>query len=398
MTKLLLALCLVLSALLTLGHCTASEGDVIMKDGHRVVVVEYDGDGKTNTRVLISPPGKGREGEGEEEEKRRDEREVFRNVKKKVIETASSLPVIGQVEEESEHRASRGEVICDAVGKCRHKMATLLRRGNGRTGSENTNDAKEKFARDVEETVGKEAQYAEEKVADKAYEAKKAVNERAIKKAHTAQNVWGNAQLTVRRLGTAVAAALTKIGNVVSLIGIAAAYGMCVWVTVVSKYLLGSVLGRQQFGVVERKVYAVYFKAISAGILVGLLGHVISRRRMVFTDAVEMWQAVNLLSSILMVEANASFVEPRVTKAMCERIKVEKEEGRGHGASESHSSEAAVRTGREKVKKKIDQQRLTKLNERLSRLNGYSSRLNLLTLMSLTWHFVYLGHRLSLTC
>lgn len=52
------------------SHCSESEGDVIGKDGHRVVVVEYDGDGKTNTRVLILPLGKGQEGE---EEKRREE-------------------------------------------------------------------------------------------------------------------------------------------------------------------------------------------------------------------------------------------------------------------------------------------------------------------------------------
>ncbi|ESQ34535.1 hypothetical protein EUTSA_v10008247mg [Eutrema salsugineum] len=314
MTKLFALLCLLMSSVLTVGHCWDSEGDVIVKDGHRVVVVEYDGDGKTNTRVLISPPGKGREGEEEsKEEKRGDEKQVFRN----------------------------------------------------------------------------------------AQEAKRGVNEMATKKA---QNVWEKSRITVRRLGTAVAEALklTKIGSVVSLIGIAAAYGMCVWVTVVSRYVMVSVLGRKQFGVVQTKVYAVYFKAISVAILIGLLGHVIGRRRKVITDAVEMWQVVNLFSSILLVEANASFVEPRAIKTMFERIKVEKEEGRGVDTSESHSSEAAAQTCGKKVREKtMDEDgvnhKLTKLNERLSRLNAYSSRLNLLTLMSLTWHFVYLGHRLSLT-
>lgn len=86
---------------------------------------------------------------------------------------------------------------------------------------------------------------------------------------------------------------------------------------------------------------------------------------------------------------------------MFERIKVEKEEGRGLDKSESHSSEAAARTYGKKVRYNMDEdavnRRLKKLNERLSRLNAYSWRLNLLTLMSLTWHFVYLGHRLSLT-
>lgn len=91
-----------------------------------------------------------------------------------------------------------------------------------------------------------------------------------------------------------------------------------------------------------------------------------------------------------------------VQQAMFERIKAEKEEGRGLDTSESQSTEAAARTSGKKVTEKMDEdavkQRLTKLTERLSKLNAYSSRLNLLTLMSLTWHFVYLGHRLSLTC
>ncbi|VVA92202.1 unnamed protein product [Arabis nemorensis] len=233
-------------------------------------------------------------------------------------------------------------------------MGSVLGRVNDPTASES---AQETVARDVEETVALEARYAEEKVAWKA---------------HKAQNTWERAKIAARRVGTvlAVALKLTKIGSVVSLIGIATAYGMCVWVTVVSRYLLASVLGRQQAGVVQSKVYPVYFKAISVAILVGLLGHVISRRRKVLTDAVEMWQAVNLLSSILMVEANASFVESRAIKAMFERIKAEKEEGRGLGRSESQSSEAVARTSGKKVIEKTDEdavkQRLTKLAERLT--------------------------------
>ncbi|KAG7597962.1 hypothetical protein ISN44_As06g022680 [Arabidopsis suecica] len=382
--KTLLALCLVLSTLFSMGHCAVSEGDIIVKDGHRVVVVEYDGADETNTRVLISPPGK-------EEEKIRDEGEVFGNGER---ETASSLPE----EEEREHHASPGELICDAIGKCKHKMATVLGRVKDRTASDLSEEK-------PKEKIGREARDVEEKVSGTAHEAKETVKERVTKKVHRAQNVLEKAKIAVRGVGTAVATALglTKIGSVVGIVAIAAAYGMCVWVTFVSGYVLASVLGEKQFGVVQSKMYPVYFKAVTVGILVGLLGHVISRRRKVFTDAVDMWQAVNLLASILMVEANASFVDPRATKAMFELIKAEKEEGRGLDTSEPQSSETAARTrGKKKVTEKMDQdavkQRLTNLSKRMYRLNAYSSRLNLLTLMSLTWHFVYLGDRLSLTC
>lgn len=61
---------------------------------------------------------------------------------------------------------------------------------------------------------------------------------------------------------------------------------------------------------------------------------------------------------------------------MFERMKAEKEEGRGGGE----------RTSEQDLRKKL---------EKLSKLNTYSSWLNILTLMSLTWHFVYLGQRLG---
>ncbi|XP_010477518.1 PREDICTED: uncharacterized protein LOC104756605 [Camelina sativa] len=335
MTK-LLVLCLVLSALLMLGHCTDSESEVIVKDGHRVVVVEYDRDGKTNTRVSIQPPGK-------EEEKRRDKGEiVFGNAKR---ETSSSH----SEEKEREHHVSAGELVCDALGKCKHKMATVLRRLKDLTPGD------ELFDETPKETVACAARDVEKK----ACEVEEPVNERATTKAHKSQNVWEEAKIAVRGIGTMVGKALglSKIGSVVGLVGIAAAYGMCVWVTFVSGYVLGSVLGRHQFGVVQSKMYPVYFKAVSVGILIALLGHVISRRRKVFTDAVDMWQAVNLLSSILMVEANASFVDPRVTKAMFERIKAEKEDGRGldTSESESESSETAAKTIGKKNREKMDE-------------------------------------------
>lgn len=69
-----------------------------------------------------------------------------------------------------------------------------------------------------------------------------------------------------------------------------------------------------------------------------------------------------------------------VQQAMFEKIKAEKEDGRGLDMSDSQSSEAAARTSGKNVKEKMDEdavkQRLTTLSERLCRLNAYSSRLN----------------------
>lgn len=40
----------------------------------------------------------------------------------------------------------------------------------------------------------------------------------------------------------------------------------------------------------------------------------------------------------------------------------------------------------------------SRLNVRLKKLNANSSLLNVLTLMALTWHLVYLGQHLSINC
>ncbi|EOA35140.1 hypothetical protein CARUB_v10020268mg [Capsella rubella] len=455
----LLALSLLLSTLLAAEvwsptpvmttHPTASEGDVIVKDGHRVVVVEYDRDGKTNTRVSISPPSADQEGEEEKGSS------LFKHAKERVKETASYFPHVGQgisqpvitTEEETEeardHHSTAGEVICDAFGKCRQKIASVVGRAKDRTAdtvgetasdvedaaARKAHDVKETVthaARDVEDEVADKAHYAKEKVTEKAhdvrqsvahkahdakekvtdkahdvkdtvtqkaYETRERAKDRVREKAHDlkdsvahkSQNAWVRVKNALREFGTAAAGMLspTKIASVVGLTAISAAFGTCVWVTFVSSYVLASVLGRQQFGVVQSKLYPVYFKATSVGILVGLFGHVLSRRRKLLTDATEMWQGVNLLASFFMIEANKSFVEPRATKAMFERMKAEKEEGRG---GERTSSEQELR------------RKLEKLSERLSKLNTYSSWLNILTLMSLTWHFVYLGQRLGAAC
>lgn len=387
----LLALCLVFSTLLAAEvwspspamstHRTASsDGDVIVKDGHRVVVVEYDRDGKTNTRVSISPPSAN---QGKEEEEEQKGTALFRDGKEKAKETASYFPNVGQgisqpvVSEERDHHATPGDVICDAFGKCRQKIASVVGRAKDRTASTSgdvgetitdagdaaaskAHDVKETVTRaagDVEETVTDKAQYAKEKVTEKAHDVKESMahkaqdaKEKVSKKAydvketvahkaheskeaakdkvrqkahelketaaHKSQNAWERVRTAVREYGSVIAAALspTKVASVVGLTAIAAAFGTCVWVTFVSSYVLASVLGRQHFGVVQSKLYPVYFKAISVAILVGFLGHVLSRRRKLLTDAAEMWQGVNLLASFFMIEANKSFVEPRATK------------------------------------------------------------------------------------
>lgn len=103
---------------------------------------------------------------------------------------------------------------------------------------------------------------------------------------------------------------------------------------------------------------------------------------------------------------------------MFERMKIEKEEGRGrdydltperNNRTEEHkrpstdpknTSSTFTTTTTEAVEsptkgKEHDavRSRIVKLNNKLKRLNSHSSILNIMNLMSLTWHLVYLAQR-----
>ncbi|KAI5356052.1 hypothetical protein L3X38_008947 [Prunus dulcis] len=106
------------------------------------------------------------------------------------------------------------------------------------------------------------------------------------------------------------------------------------------------------------------------------------------------------------------YLEPRSTKVMFERMKMEKEEGRERvhvGTRVSSEAEQQRNTAevepttpvasqvterREQEVAQADTDRLDEMRERLKKLNSYSSLLNVMSLMSLSWHLVYLAQRL----
>ncbi|KAH1032246.1 hypothetical protein J1N35_044420 [Gossypium stocksii] len=117
--------------------------DVILKEGHRVIVVEYDQDGKHNTKVSISSPSL---------HQQTDQEEYFG--KETMKDASSALLNVGHGISQGKagsRRHSPGELICDAFGKCTQRVATAL--GN----------AKDK---EVREKVPETAHETRDKVAD----------------------------------------------------------------------------------------------------------------------------------------------------------------------------------------------------------------------------------------
>ncbi|KAL0432121.1 UNVERIFIED_CONTAM: Transmembrane protein [Sesamum latifolium] len=221
---------------------------------------------------------------------------------------------------------------------------------------------------------------------------------------------------------------MDSVAGVLHLLGFGAAYGMGLWVTFASNYVLAGALPRYQFAMVQSKIYPVYFKAMAYSVGTALLGHLMSQRKKLSPLSMGMLlPAFNLMASLVMTLVNLLYLEPRATKVMFERMKKEKEEGRGRAKEgqatgpsarvvESTTETAAGRgpvvggggatTTEEATQEKLDDavakpEMPTKSSEILlclRRLNSYSSLLNVVTLMSLTGHLVCLGQRLHTVC
>ncbi|RZC54118.1 hypothetical protein C5167_012968 [Papaver somniferum] len=210
--------------------------------------------------------------------------------------------------------------------------------------------------------------------------------------------------------------------GVIRMVGFGTAYGSSVWVSFVSGHLLARVLPRQQFAAVQRKIYPVYFRLIGYSIGSSMLGQMLTGRYQSPQTEYrkgEKLHAYDLGMALVFVLINSLFLEPRATKVMLEKMKWEKEEGRGlHGPGEtrvrtetrparsavgeevteelvterSHEEEVE-RRARERANNEIEQ-----LNQRLKKLNRYSAFFNILTIMALTWHIAYLAQCLYVSC
>lgn len=365
-----LALGLVLTSLVTAGFFSPSpenprsREDVIVKEGHRVVVVEYEKD-DGNTKVLISP---------QDSQKINNGKGFVENAKEKMeglkegVEGASSSVLDGvkkkvgnQEEEEREHKFRPRELVCDAYGKCKHKIASVFERTKeaAAEAEEAVSEAAEKVKDTVAHTASKASdrvQEAKENVKDSASEAKEKVSEKASgirdeagkklegakdavsdKAREAAKEAEGGARRARKQAHKELRVILhhardlagdvidyvappekvSPVAGIIHLMGFSAAYGMCLWITFASSYVLAEALPRQQFAMVQSKIYPVYFKAMGYSVGMALLGHLVGPSRRFSPASTAAFQGLNLASSLAMILMNLLWLEPRATKVSC---------------------------------------------------------------------------------
>ncbi|KAF7127663.1 hypothetical protein RHSIM_Rhsim11G0053200 [Rhododendron simsii] len=418
------------------------------------------------------------------QEAKEDVGDVIQKAKEKVSEKAQEVK-----ERLSEAIQKAKEMVCEKaenVQECTEEVA-----GRAKEGAKTVLDTSKTMGKDVERNVAATIESGKEKA-----------KETAEQVAATAYDVMEEGEKDLneilrrgREVGYDVLVyvvsprAVEPVAGVVHLLGFAAAYGMCLWVTFVSSYVLAGAMGRQQFGVVQSKIYPVYFRTMAYCVALALFAHLLSHRKRMLANymGVEVFLGYNLLVSLLVILFNLLYLEPRATKnmivtsviafkckillievdkyveyvVMFERTKLEKEEGRGRESSISEpiskaaddptADSAAVRDrgadatsttpfpkgGRgketsisepssksaadptadsaaipasgadttsarlvrpEELEQVAARAQIVELSERLKKLNAYSSFLNILTLMLLTWHLVYLGQHLHVAC
>lgn len=169
------------------------------------------------------------------------------------------------------------------------------------------------------------------------------------------------------------------------LLTFATIYGSSLWVTFVSGIILSKNIPRQQFGFVQSRMFPVYLRVVAAGEGLLFLLHSIMHPWL-SADTLERQQFQNFVWMIAATLVNVYLLEPRATKVMFERLKVEKEDGR---MRETGNPAEAIAAASDDYKKK-----LTAMNERFKMLHSFSSAMNMITLAGLTWHLWHLSRRL----
>jgi len=168
------------------------------------------------------------------------------------------------------------------------------------------------------------------------------------------------------------------------LITFATTYGSAIWMTFVSGVILSKSIPRQQFGFVQSRIFPLYLKFVATGDVILLVFYSIMHP-LRSTDSSGVWQLVNLLLLIIGTVFNVFILEPKTTKLFVERMKLEKEEGRGLDYNTRTSP--LLQHGERKLEASKQQFKI---------LHGYSTVLNLASLAGLTLHAWHLAHHLAM--
>ncbi|XP_021027654.1 transmembrane protein 205 isoform X1 [Mus caroli] len=163
--------------------------------------------------------------------------------------------------------------------------------------------------------------------------------------------------------------------KVIHLLVLSGAWGMQVWVTFVSGFLLFRSLPRHTFGLVQSKVFPVYFH-VSLGCAFINLCILAPQRAWIHLTLWEVSQLSLLLLSLTLATINARWLEARTTAVMWALQSIEKERGLGTEVPGNFQGPDPYRQLRDKDPK------YSALRKKFFHYHGLSSLCNLGCLLS----------------
>lgn len=150
---------------------------------------------------------------------------------------------------------------------------------------------------------------------------------------------------------------VSRVLRFLHLLAYAVTFGSAVWMTFISGRILSRTIPREQFRAVQTKMFPYFLKFMVAGeSALAVLSSLTS------TSSIK-WPLLGFLFLIAATAFNAFVLEPKTTKIYLERLRLEKEEGRG-----------------------IDAAGLSDKQQKFNEVHGFSALLNLLSVAGLTLH------------
>ncbi|BBM96853.1 hypothetical protein Mp_1g01170 [Marchantia polymorpha subsp. ruderalis] len=198
-----------------------------------------------------------------------------------------------------------------------------------------------------------------------------------------------------RWVGYATAAWLVSSIKAAHLFSFSSTYGASLWVTFVSGYLLSRTIPRHQFGFVQSKMFPIYLRLIGVGQGLCLVLYMVLHP-WTHSNFAEKLQHFNLWTVMVSTLMNIFFLEPRATKIMFEKMKIEKEEGSRVEETAEKSRHSNVSVGGTTSVDNSTESRVKEVNHNFNVLHGWSSIVNLLGLLGETWHLWHISRGISI--
>jgi len=165
--------------------------------------------------------------------------------------------------------------------------------------------------------------------------------------------------------------------NALYLLGYGWVFGMSIWVTFFGGFIAFKALPRHQFGALQHKTFPVYFI-----LCILLSGSLLTLWTYTHPEIATHWdqpyladvaQAYTLATALFSQGLNYFVILPVTSKTSSQRFRLEKEEGKA-------SNEPGVSA------------EMKALNRRFGMLHGISSLANLVAVIALGFHGLWIGH------